>query len=77
MNSNAKIQRKQKAATIADELFTIQTEIDNVQLKLNSINKDKLKTLSLTELSHFRDKLQRVQIYIRDLNSSIKKIESA
>jgi hypothetical protein len=76
MNSNAKIQRKQKAATIADELFTVQTEIDNLQLKLNSLDVSKLKTLSLNELTYFRNKIQRVQILVRDLNSSIKNIEA-
>lgn len=76
MNSNAKIQRKQKAATINDELFTVQTEIDNLQLKLNSLDVSKLKTLSLNELTYFRNKIQRVQILVRDLNSSIKNIEA-
>lgn len=60
-NSNAKILRKKLASKIEDELFTINTEIENLKsLEISAENLKKLKRLNYDDLVRLRGNIQSI-----------------
>lgn len=73
-NSNQKILRKKFAQECADEIFTINTEIDNITERLKNIDYKNLTKLNLSDLKRIRQELQHLKRNINRVNYGIDEV---
>lgn len=72
--SNARDLRKKVAKEVEAEIFSIQTQLNNMQLSLESMDYKQLKQLSYSNLRSIRSELQNLEYKIKNTNRAIKNI---
>jgi predicted nucleic acid-binding Zn-ribbon protein len=72
--SNARDLRKKIAQLVADEIFTINTELDNLTERLHTTNIKALQKVSYERLRDLRYELQTIKAHIQGANSDLNNI---
>ncbi len=68
--------RRKNAKFAEDELFTLQTELDNMSFSVEKTDFKKIKILEYQPLMYFRQRIQNVIYSVKELNKEIKKLNS-
>jgi len=73
--SNARKLKRERAATIEDEFFTVQTELNNMSTDLGELKFESLKQNDLQTLNHIRRDVQSLKRMIEGVQRGIVRIK--
>ena len=76
-DSNARILRKKYARMIVDEIFTINTELEQLSVRLKNTDYRSLKVLDYDQLKNIRGSLQNIHSNIRSTDDMIDRFLQA
>lgn len=76
MSSELRKTRRKTAVKVEDEIFTLQTELNNIEKISNTLDFDGLKKLEIDQLISLRNDVQSIQYRIRRFNERINNLAS-